>query len=104
MDTEVRNKQGPPTTRYLVKNEFFGMDNSLRIWNTVCVAMNLCEHINDSLAQRYLEMNLYPEDERVACIYAKKIHKLRHPQYGLRKGDIPSVDDMGVHRRVKEWQ
>lgn len=103
MGTEP-NKRGRPATRYLIKNQFYGMDNDLRIWNTVCVAMNLCEHISESLAERYIEINLNPEDKAKAMEYTKMIHKIRNPQYGLRKGDCPMNDDLGVQRRVAEWQ
>lgn len=71
---------------FLLRGQFDGLPPDLRVWNICCVFLNL-GRISESLAQRYLEMNLRYEDTAKAYVYLEKIQRQREPLFGSRKGD-----------------
>jgi hypothetical protein len=92
------------TWSYLVDNEFAGIQSPyLRVWNILSTAINLIEIGGDSLAERYLSINLKPEDTQYAHVLAPKIMALRTEHYGLYAGQSIPRNHLGVQLRTQEW-
>lgn len=91
------------TGRFIRPNQFKGQAPVLAVWNTMNVATNLAQIGGDDLAERYLAVNLLEQDYDVAMEMAQLIQKMRHPMYGLRAGDSPYHEDMGVKAAQAGW-